>query len=100
MTQTAADGEQALRSAAAEPPDLVLVDLMMPGMDGYQLIASLKQNPETRHIPVIMLSAMHDSATRKQALSAGADAYITKPIDRQSCAHKCAAVLSLAAARE
>jgi CheY-like chemotaxis protein len=66
----------------------------MPGMDGYQFIARLKQTPETQAIPVIMLSAMNDSLTRKRALSAGADAYITKPIDRSELCEQVRAVLS------
>lgn len=94
VTQLSASGEEALANAAAEPPDLILVDLLMPGMDGYQFIASLKQKPETQDIPVIMLSAMNDSLTRKRALSAGADAYITKPIDRSELCEQVRALLS------
>jgi diguanylate cyclase len=82
VTFSAAGGEEALLSVAAEPPDLILVDLMMPGIDGCQLSALLKQDPKTQNIPVIMLSAMNDSATRKHALSVGADGYLSKPIDR------------------
>jgi two-component system cell cycle response regulator len=99
VTGTAADGEEALRCAAAEPPDLILVDLLMPGIDGYQLTATLKQNPKTHHIPVIMLSAMNDSATRKRALSSGANAYITKPIDRSELCEQVRSVLGLNAPR-
>jgi two-component system cell cycle response regulator len=93
VTQSAASGEDALAKALAEPPDLMLVDIMMPGMDGYQLILRLKQKPETKHIPVIMLSAMNDSANRKRALSTGADAYITKPIDRSELCEQVRGVL-------
>ena len=94
LTQSAASGEDALANAMAEPPDLILVDLMMPGMDGYQLITSLKQKPETRDIPVIMLTAMNDSANRKRALSTGADAYLTKPIDRSELCEQVRGVLA------
>jgi len=94
VTQTAASGEEALIRGAAEPPDLILVDLMMPNMDGCQLIASFRQKPETQHIPVIMLSAMNDSAIRKRALAAGADAYITKPIDRSELCEQVRGMLS------
>ncbi|MEI9940100.1 MAG: response regulator [Pseudomonadota bacterium] len=94
VTRTAAGGEEALRSAAAEPPDLILVDLMMPDIDGYQLTASLKQNPKTKTIPVIMLSAMTDSATRLRALSTGADAYISKPFDRSELCEQVRSVLN------
>ena len=94
VTQIAVSGEEALVNVTAKPPDLILVDLLMPGMDGYQLIASLKQRPETAQIPVIMLSAMNDSATRKRALSAGAAAYITKPIDRSELCEQVRGVLA------
>jgi len=99
VTRTADDGEEALRSAEADPPDLILVDLMMPGIDGCQLTAALKQDPKTRDIPVIMLSAMTDCATRKHALSTGADAYITKPIDRSELCEQVRSVLGLKALR-
>lgn len=99
VTRTASGGEEALLSATAEPPDLILVDLMMPGIDGYQLTASLKQNPKTKAIPVIMLSAMNDSATRARALSTGADAYISKPIDRSELCDQVRSILGLKARR-
>jgi CheY-like chemotaxis protein len=99
VTRTAEGGEEALRSAAAEPPDLFLVDLMMPGIDGYQLTAMLKQNPTTKNIPVIMLSAMNDSATRARAISTGAEAYLSKPIDRSELCEQVRSVLALKARR-
>ncbi|HEY3255220.1 MAG TPA: response regulator [Polyangiaceae bacterium] len=97
VTRTAANGEEALLSAVRQPPALILVDLMMPGIDGYQLTASLKRDPRTKHIPVIMVSAMNDSATRKRALSAGADAYLTKPIDRSELCEQVRSILGLEA---
>lgn len=100
VTLTADGGEQALRTALAELPDLILVDLMMPGIDGYQLILQLKRNPTTQNIPVIMLSAMSDSATRKRALSSGAQAYLTKPIDRSELCEQVRCVLGLDAVRK
>jgi len=99
VTQTASGAEEALRCAVVEPPDLILVDLMMPGIDGYQLTATLKQDPKTRHIPIIMLSAMNDSATRKRALSTGVQAYITKPIDRSELCDQVRSTLGLKARR-
>ena len=95
VTCTAAGGAEALLSAAADPPDLILVDLMMPTMDGYQLTTKLKQNPKTQDIPVIMLSAMSDGETRKRALSTGAEAYITKPIDRSELCEQVRTVLAV-----
>ena len=99
VTQTANDGEQALLSVAAHPPDVILVDLMMPGIDGHQLTAQLKQNSESKGIPVIMLSAVNDSATRKRALSSGVAAYVTKPIDRIELCEQVRSVLGLKAHR-
>jgi putative two-component system response regulator len=98
-TRTAGSGEEALLSAAADPPDLILVDLMMAGIDGCQLTATFKQDPKTRDIPVIMLSAMNDRATRERALGAGAEAYISKPIDRSELCEQVRTVLSLKAQR-
>jgi len=93
VTRSADSGGQAMQSALAEPPDLIIVDLMMPGMDGCQFIAALKQSPVTQCIPVIMLSAMSDSTTRKRVLSAGAAAYLTKPIDRTELCEQVRTVL-------
>jgi len=96
--QTAASAEEALIRAAAEPPDLMLVDLMLPGIDGCQLTAALKEDERTQGIPVIVLSAMNDSVTRKRALSTGAEAYLTKPIDRSELYEQVQTVLDTASA--
>ena len=67
---------------AQQPPDLILLDVMMPGMDGYQVVARIKSNPATKHIPVIMLSALDDRNSRTHGLSAGAEDFLTKPVNR------------------
>jgi CheY-like chemotaxis protein len=95
VTRTANEGEEALLSVAADPPDVILVDLLMPGIDGYQLTARLKQNPQSAGIPVIILSAMNDSATRTRALGSGAAAYVTKPVSRVELCEQVHRVLSL-----
>jgi len=77
----AASGAEAL-ALAAESPDAVLLDLMMPEMDGFQVLRRLKENPGTRHIPVIIVSALDDLAARQRVLASGADDFIGKPIDR------------------
>ena len=79
---TAASGEEALAMLAREPPDLILLDIMMPGIDGYYVVTKIKGNPETKHIPVIMVTAMHDRASTMLALKAGAEDLLTKPVDR------------------
>ena len=67
---------------AQQPPDLILLDIMMPGMDGYQVAAKIKGNPATKNIPVIMVTALDDRNARMLGLSAGAEDFLTKPVDR------------------
>jgi two-component system cell cycle response regulator len=78
---TAPDGPTALAVAAAEKPDIVLLDVMMPGMDGFAVCRRLKDDAETRHIPVVLLTALDGRADRVAGLEAGADDFLTKPID-------------------
>ncbi len=79
---TAATGAEALAMVAHEPPDLILLDVMMPDMDGYQVAAQLKANAETNSIPVIMITALDDRNARILGLNAGAEDFLTKPVDR------------------
>jgi len=81
-TQTAASGEEALASIAREPPDLVLLDMMMPGMDGCQVATALKADAVTSNIPVVMVTALVDRSARLAGLAAGAEEFLTKPVDR------------------
>jgi two-component system sensor histidine kinase/response regulator len=78
-TFTAPDGEQALRLAQTLPLDLVLLDIMMPGLSGYEVCGELKNNEETRDIPVIFLSALNQELDKVQAFAIGGVDYITKP---------------------
>lgn len=79
--KAAGTGENALRVASSgNPPDLILLDIMMPGMDGYEVCRSLKANPETRNIPVIFLTSRAGMEDEKKGLELGAVDYITKPI--------------------
>jgi len=78
---TAKSGYQALEIAWKEKLDLILMDAMMPGMNGFEACVKLKQNPETWHIPVIMVTALEETKDRIRGLEAGADDFITKPID-------------------
>ena len=81
LTKAAINGERALKIArSAEPPDLVLLDVMMPGMSGYEVCKSLKENPDTRRIPVIFVTAMNEVDDETKGLELGAVDYITKPI--------------------
>ncbi len=82
LTVTANSGEEALAMVAKKPPDLILLDVMMPGMDGYDVATKLKANPATRNLPIIMLSALDDRDSKLAGLNAGAEDFLTKPIDR------------------
>ncbi|MCK4468459.1 MAG: response regulator, partial [Desulfobacterales bacterium] len=75
----AASGEQALSRAKSEPFDLIVLDLMLPGIDGLEVAKRLKSKPETRHIPIIMLTAKGEEADIVTGLELGADDYVTKP---------------------
>jgi CheY-like chemotaxis protein len=77
----AEDGEKGVAAAAAEKPDLILMDLEMPGVDGWEATRRLKNNPETRGIPVIALSAHALAGSREKALAAGCDEFDTKPVE-------------------
>ena len=82
LTVTANSGEEALAIVAEKPPDLILLDVMMPGLDGHDVAAKLKGNPATRNLPIIMLSALGDRGSKLAGLNAGAEDFLTKPIDR------------------
>lgn len=74
-------GRQALIRARREQPDLILLDVMMPDLDGFAVCRALKSDPSTAHIPIIMVTAMADREARLQGLKAGADDFLTKPLD-------------------
>ena len=80
---TASDGKQALDMIEANPPDMVISDVMMPQMDGFELLKRLKQNPVTRELPIIMLTAKAMDSDVYEGWRAGADVYLTKPFNPQ-----------------
>jgi DNA-binding response OmpR family regulator len=80
--ETASVGSEALDLIRHNPPDLIMLDVMMPGMDGYQVVTRIKNDPASTHIPVIMLSALDDQNSRKHGLTAGAQAFLSKPVNR------------------
>ncbi len=82
QAQCAASGAEALRLVAEGAPDLVLLDLMMPGMDGYEVTARLKEDPATRTVPIILVTALGDREARLRGLQVGAEEFLTKPVDR------------------
>jgi signal transduction histidine kinase len=79
---TASNGPEALGLLEDQQPDLILLDVMMPGMDGYEVAGKIKANPATKNIPVIMLTALDDRNARMLGLNAGAEDFLTKPVDR------------------
>jgi signal transduction histidine kinase/DNA-binding response OmpR family regulator len=79
---TAGSGEEALIAVAKNPPDLILLDVMMPGMSGHEVAAKLKGDAGSKHIPIILITANDDRSDRLVGLNAGADDFLTKPVDR------------------
>jgi len=80
---TACDGETALARIAASPSDLVLLDVMMPGMSGFEVCERLKADPATALIPVVLVTALEDHASRVRGIEAGADDFLSKPVSRE-----------------
>jgi two-component system cell cycle response regulator len=78
---TASSGREALDICAATDLDIILLDVMMPGMDGFEVCAALKASPKTHHIPVLMLTALDQPSDRVRGLEVGADDFLTKPVD-------------------
>lgn len=78
---TAFDGKEALEKVKSENPDLVVLDVMMPFMDGFEVLRNLKANPETAEIPVIMLTAKAQDADVFRGWQSGVDCYLTKPFN-------------------
>jgi putative two-component system response regulator len=79
-SSTSNNGADALTLAAAEEPDLIILDIMMPGMDGYEICDRLKANPFTRDIPVMFVTAMDQERQEAKGLALGAVDYIAKPV--------------------
>jgi len=80
---TAADGQEALDKIKSEQPDLVLLDLMMPVLDGFAVLSEVKADPSLRDTPVIIISADHDSKSIVRGIKQGADDYLTKPVNAE-----------------
>ena len=80
-TRKAFSGQEALNLIDGNPPDIVLLDIMMPGMDGFEVLARLRKNPATEKLPVIMLTAKTDDKDKFEGWKRGADEYVTKPFD-------------------
>jgi DNA-binding NarL/FixJ family response regulator len=95
VTETATDGLEALGRVAAAPPDLVLLDVMMPGMDGITTLRLLKGDPETRLIPVVLMTALNAVEDRVRGIEAGADDFLSKPVDERELLARIRTALTL-----
>jgi len=91
--QTAVDGETAVELVNKEPPDLVVLDLMLPGIDGYDVCYKLKSNPDLNHVPIIMLTAKGEESDEVIGFGIGADDYVTKPFSPKVLVARINAVL-------
>ncbi len=80
---TAANGKSGLATARQEKPDIIVCDIMMPEMDGYAVLQALGEDPETRHIPFIFLSAKTEHKDIRRGMDLGADDYLTKPFEEE-----------------
>jgi len=95
----AVDGRQGVSLAGSEKPDLIVMDLGLPEIDGWEATRRLKNNPETRHIPIIVLSAHAMTNDREIALGAGADEFDTKPVQFERLIEKIQSLLATGAGR-
>jgi PAS domain S-box-containing protein len=93
------NGEEALKAAVSDPPDLILSDVMMPGLDGFELLTRLRARPETRTIPVVLVSARAGEESRVEGLGAGADDYLIKPFTARELLARVASHLSMSRRR-
>lgn len=94
QASTASDGEECLRKVRADRPDLIFLDVMMPGRDGFDVCGALKADPATASIPVILLSAKGQERDRQLGLDLGAEDFISKPYSPQEVVRRVHAILS------
>jgi CheY-like chemotaxis protein len=93
--ELAVDGHEAVARATAHPPDLILLDVLMPGMTGLEACRQLKQAPATQAVPIIIVTAIAQVATKEMALTSGADDFVTKPIRPDDLRARVAAMLKV-----
>jgi two-component system alkaline phosphatase synthesis response regulator PhoP len=91
---TASNGIAGLRMAKEEKPDLLILDVMLPGVDGFEICHQLRQNPQTANLPIIMLSAKGQEVDKTTGLKVGASEYLTKPVDRALLLEKITSLLN------
>jgi len=91
--RTAEGGPEAIEAMASERPDLIVLDLMLPGLSGYEVLSEMRRRPELTDVPVILLTARRDEADRVKGLELGADDYLTKPFSPRELVLRVSAVL-------
>lgn len=91
---SAQNGLEGLKKARESGPDLLILDVMLPGIDGFEICHSLRGEPQTAQLPILMFSAKGQDSDKATGLKMGADEYITKPVDREVLLNKVAAWLS------
>lgn len=91
----AVDGEDCLAKVEADPPDLILIDIMMPTLNGFEVIARLKSKKNLAYIPIVMVTALQDVSDRVKALEIGADDFLTKPVDRMELRARVSSLLKV-----
>ena len=90
----AADGEEAMAAIEADRPDVILLDILMPEMDGFEVCRRLKESPETRDIPIVFLTALGEEKDVERALALGGDGYIVKPFNAVTLAAQISEILA------
>ena len=93
QVRAAVDGEEGLAFAKQEKPDIIISDVVMPKMDGFEFVRQLRQDPELAKVPLIMLTSRSQSSDKVRGLDLGADDYITKPFDPQELEARIRALL-------
>ena len=96
QVEIAMKGNEGIKLAAQLRPHLILLDLLMPDMNGLQVLGELRKDPKNTRIPIVMLSAKGDEATREESLSKGVDLFITKPISSEELKDKIIKILKKA----
>ncbi len=95
MTQKAFSGEEALQMVSESAPDVILLDIMMPGLNGYEVTERLKSNENTKGIPIILVTALDGPETRIRGMETGADEFINKPVNREELLARVASMVRL-----
>ena len=92
---SATSGEEAIAIVSQTLPDLILLDIIMPGIDGFEVCDMIKKNPATRNIPIVMVTGMHDQKSKQKGISLGVDDFVTKPIEMFELKSRVASLLRI-----